>query len=86
MTRQIHKPGCAPCPTPGCGGRRATSQALCSDCWRRLPGDLRDGITAARRARARHLEAKAAIKATTWLTQHAPQVEAARRTGERVPP
>lgn len=80
------KPGLSLCPTPGCGGRKLTFHTMCAICWSRLPGDYRARILTARRSRARHLEAKAAIEASDWLVRHAPAVEAARRAGEAVPP
>jgi GH18 family chitinase len=59
---------------------------MCHVCWTRLPGDLRQRLDAARRSKARHVEAKVAIEATDWLLKHAPAVIAARRTGEAIPP
>jgi hypothetical protein len=53
-------------------------QAVAGACWRRLPADLRDASTAAHRARAKHLEAKAAMAAAAWLRAH-PEGELARR-------
>lgn len=66
----------------GCGGRRERWQAVCRDCWKRVPADLRDAIRAAQASKARHLEAKAAMEATDWLRAHPAGAAAARITGE----
>lgn len=71
-----------PCPVAGCGNVLLRGHAVCRSCWRRLPADLTGPIVAARAARARHLEAKAAMRATAWLVAHPPAAEAARRCGE----
>jgi hypothetical protein len=39
------------CDVPGCEGSRLSWQRICDRCWRRLPGDIRTGITEAFRLR-----------------------------------
>lgn len=62
------------CPVPGCLGTRRFGDAVCFPCWRRLPEDHRGAIQSARRARARHREAQAAIAAVAWLVEHPTRV------------
>lgn len=70
------------CPVRDCPGQRQRWMAVCAACWHRLPHDHRAPIVAARNAKARHLEASAAMKAVNWLNAHAPAQQAARITGE----
>lgn len=72
-----------PCPVSYCSGTRQHWEATCPACWARMPFDKRDAITAARRAKNKATEAAASIDAVTWLEQHSPAAEAARRMGER---
>jgi hypothetical protein len=56
--------------------------AVCQSCWRKLPEDMRDAISTAKRDKARHREATAAIAATRWLSERRPALTIARVTGE----
>jgi predicted amidophosphoribosyltransferase len=67
----------------GCRGDVESWQALCGTCWGRLPFDLRNRISAARRDRAPHLVSAAVTAAAAWLKEHSPAQLAARMLGER---
>ena len=56
-----------PCPVAGCGNVRLRRQVVCSTCWRKLPADLRDGVTRHRGREAAHLRARAGQVAAAWL-------------------
>jgi hypothetical protein len=71
------------CPVPGCGNLRLGWATCCRACWRRLPDDYRAAISSAKRDKAPHREAKAAIAATQWLTEHRTAEQTARLLGER---
>jgi hypothetical protein len=70
------------CPVPFCRETRTRWQAVCPSCWKRLPADLRSRITESKEKRARHLEARAAIEATRWLTENPQGQATARVTGD----
>ncbi|HWT12278.1 MAG TPA: hypothetical protein VN231_05965 [Allosphingosinicella sp.] len=70
------------CLTAGCGAAIPHWKLLCDGCFGRLPWPRRRAIVDARQARAPHLVFQHSRSAASWLAEHSPADEAARRMGE----
>lgn len=71
------------CLVQGCETMIPGWKRLCDSCFRRLPFAQRKAIAEAGQARATHIVSQLAIEAATWLEEHSPAAETARRLGER---
>jgi hypothetical protein len=72
------------CIVRGCGAELPRWKLLCDVHFRRLPFDQRRAIAQAGQEKAFVRVAELARAAATWLADHSPAAEAARRMGEAV--
>ena len=70
-----------PCRASGCSAPVAGKKALCGQCWRHLPRDLRDGIITAIATRRVLRIREAEQRAIDWLRAHSPASAIARVCG-----